>query len=58
VSPQDQKFEIPQELRELAEEKVERARQLYLQFMVGVEQAMARRDGLRSRRPNRARAEL
>jgi len=27
---QDQKFEIPQELRQLAEENVERARQLYL----------------------------
>jgi hypothetical protein len=38
---QDQKFEIPQELRELAEENVERARQLYLQFMDGVGQAMA-----------------
>jgi hypothetical protein len=33
---QDQKFEIPQELRELAEENVERARKLYLQFMDGV----------------------
>ena len=33
---QDQKFEIPQELRQLAEENVERARQLYLQFMDGV----------------------
>ena len=30
-------FEIPQELRQLAEENVERARQLYLQFMAGVE---------------------
>jgi hypothetical protein len=39
--PQDQKFEIPQELRQLAEENVERARQLYLQFMDGVGQAMA-----------------
>ena len=38
---QDQKFEIPQELRQLAEENVERARQLYLQFMDGVGQAMA-----------------
>ena len=37
----DQKFEIPQELRQLAEENVERARQLYLQFMDGVGQAMA-----------------
>jgi hypothetical protein len=39
--PQDQKFEIPQELRQLAEENIERARQLYLQFMDGVGQAMA-----------------
>ena len=31
-------FEIPQELRQLAEENVERARQLCLQFMDGVEQ--------------------
>jgi hypothetical protein len=38
---QDQKFEIPQELRQLAEENVERARQLYLRFMDGVGQAMA-----------------
>jgi hypothetical protein len=37
--PQD--FEIPQELRQLAEENVERARQLYVQFMDGVGQAMA-----------------
>lgn len=37
---QDQKFEIPHELRQLAEENVERARQLYLQFMDGVGQAM------------------
>ena len=36
----DQKFEIPQELRELAEENVERARKLYLQFMDGVGRAM------------------
>jgi hypothetical protein len=34
-------FEIPQELRQLAEENVERARQLYLQFMEGVEQTMS-----------------
>jgi hypothetical protein len=39
--PQDPPFEIPQELRRLAEENVERARQLYLQFMDGVGQAMA-----------------
>jgi hypothetical protein len=38
---QDQKFEIPQELRQLAEENVERARQLYLQFMDVVGQAVA-----------------
>ena len=38
--PQNQ-FEIPQELRHLAEENVERARQLYLQFMKSVEQTMA-----------------
>ena len=38
---QDPKFEVPQELRHLAEENVERARQLYLQFMDGVGQAMA-----------------
>ena len=38
---QDQKFEIPQELRQLAEENVERARQLYVQFMDGVGQAIA-----------------
>ena len=38
--PQNQKFEIPQELRQLAEENVDRARQLYLQFMDGVAQAM------------------
>ena len=38
--PQNE-FEIPQELRQLAEENVERARQLYLQFMDGVEQTMA-----------------
>jgi hypothetical protein len=35
--PQD--FEIPQELRQLAEENVERARRLYVQFMDGVGQA-------------------
>ena len=38
--PQNQQFEIPQELRQLAEENVERARKLYLQFMEGVSQAM------------------
>ena len=39
--PQNQKFEIPQESRHLAEENVERARQLYLQFMDGVGQVVA-----------------
>ena len=39
--PQEHKFEVPQELRHLAEENVERARQLYLQFMDGVAQAIA-----------------
>ena len=34
-------FEIPQELRQLAEENVERARQLYLKFMAGAEQTMS-----------------
>ena len=38
--PSDQQFEIPEELRQLAEENVERARKLYLQFMEGVSQAM------------------
>jgi hypothetical protein len=38
--PRDQQFEIPEELRQLAEENVERARKLYLQFMEGVSQAM------------------
>jgi hypothetical protein len=37
---ENQPFEIHQELRELAEENVERARKLYLQFMDGVAQAM------------------
>jgi hypothetical protein len=36
-----QGFDIPQELRQLAEENVERARQLYLQFMDGVARNMA-----------------
>jgi hypothetical protein len=38
--PSDRQFEIPEELRQLAEENVERARKLYLQFMEGVSQAM------------------
>ena len=38
--PSDQKFEIPDELRQLAEDNVERARKLYLQYMEGVSQAM------------------
>jgi hypothetical protein len=37
---ENQPFEIHQELRELAEENVERARKLYLQFTEGVAQAM------------------
>jgi hypothetical protein len=37
---ENQPFEIHQQLRELAEENVERARKLYLQFMDGVTQAM------------------
>ena len=41
MPPENQHFEIPQELRHLAEENVERARQLYLQFMDGVAQAIA-----------------
>ena len=39
--PQKEQFQIPQEMRHLAEENVERARQLYLNFMDSVEQAMA-----------------
>jgi hypothetical protein len=38
---QDRRFDIPQELRQLAEENVERAHQLYLQFMDGVARNMA-----------------
>src|SRR5689334_4601313 len=34
-------FEIPHELRRLAEDNVDRARQLYLQFLDGVSKAMA-----------------
>ena len=34
-------FEIPSQLRQLAEENVEQARRLYLQFMDGMAQAMA-----------------
>jgi hypothetical protein len=36
----NQQFEIPEELRQLAEDNVERARKLYLQYMEGVSQAM------------------
>jgi hypothetical protein len=39
--PQNQPFDIPQELRQLAEQNVERARQLYLQFIEGVAQSIA-----------------
>jgi hypothetical protein len=38
---QNQPFEVPRELRQLAEQNVERARQLYLQFIEGVAQTMA-----------------
>ena len=38
--PKNQQFEIPEELRRLAEDNVERARKLYLQYMEGVSQAM------------------
>ena len=37
--PRNQQFEIPQELRQLAEDNVERARKLYLQFMEGISEA-------------------
>ena len=37
--PRNQQFEIPQELRHLAEDNVEHARKLYLQFMEGISQA-------------------
>jgi hypothetical protein len=40
MMPENQLFEINQQLRELAKENVERARKLYLQFMDGVTQAM------------------
>jgi hypothetical protein len=39
--PESHPFEIPQELRHLAEENVERAHQLYVQFMEGITQTMA-----------------
>jgi len=38
--PQYKPFDIPQELRQLAEENVERAHQLYLQFIENVAQTM------------------
>ena len=38
---QNQPFDIPQELRQLAEQNVERARQLYPQFIESVAQTMA-----------------
>ena len=41
IMSQGQRFDIPQELRQLAEENVERAHQLYLQFMDGVARNMA-----------------
>jgi hypothetical protein len=36
----DQSFEVPEELRQLAEDNVERVRKLYLQYMEGVSKAM------------------
>jgi hypothetical protein len=39
--PRNKPFDIPKELRQLAEENVERARQLYLQFIESVAQTMA-----------------
>lgn len=39
--PQNYFFDIPHELRRLAEDNVDRARQLYLQFLDGVSKAMA-----------------
>lgn len=39
--PRSKPFDVPQELRQLAEENVERARQLYLQFIESVAQTMA-----------------
>jgi len=38
--PANKQFEIPEELRQLAEDNVERARKLYVQYMEGVSQAM------------------
>src|SRR6478752_10202525 len=38
--PQNQPFDVPRELRQLAEENIERARQLYLQFIEGIAQTM------------------
>src|SRR5262245_18413724 len=38
---QNQRFDIPQELRQLAEQNVERSRQLYLQFIEGVAQTIS-----------------
>ena len=38
--PTDKQFEIPEELRQLAEDNVERARKLYVRYMEGVSQAM------------------
>src|SRR4029078_8275340 len=37
--PRNQQFEIPQELRQLAEDNVERTRKLYLQFMEWISQS-------------------
>jgi hypothetical protein len=38
--PTDKQFKIPEELRQLAEDNVERARKLYVQYMEGISQAM------------------
>ena len=46
--PRNQQFEIPQELRHLAEDNVEHARKLYLQFMEGISQV--KRDALLGQR--------
>lgn len=38
--PTDKQFKIPEELRQLAEDNVERARKLYVQYMEGISQVM------------------
>ena len=44
---QSQRFEIPQELRQQAEENVERARQLYLRFMENVERPSTKKRAMK-----------